>query len=471
MGIILDRNHKGFVIRFSTLIVMGVFFLMPLYSETPRKGEGGFLSFSDLVQDVEKSSGYKIALREYEGILREERLYSHPGDADFTVLPGIKNQKTEWENEGQTDLTMSTGVSFFLGRSRIQEDQYKTALRAVEAGQMELSSTRNEELYSLYVLYSELWLLQQEEPVLTDEKALAESRYARFLQLYENGAANLTDVEDEEDELQLAEDSLNQNLLKQKLTWYALLQARGGMDYKNFEEIPAIPTLKEVWFDIPLEEKPGILTAQVLETSANRQKIMNTIISLTETSARLKQPDWNLLLKPYFTHKDHDWDLTYNWESRNLDLNYAFPLASFNEFNTQTSQVDWVMGLSLVLSLGSGKSDSLEGDVYRSEIQRQEELLQEQADKLSLELRSVYQQWQQAFDSLKQAEASLLRQSRLKDAVNTRYEAGQALKADLFAADIAERRSLWKKASAQVDVQQSYFSLMVLTGDLSFIEN
>ncbi|OQY31388.1 MAG: hypothetical protein B6241_14200 [Spirochaetaceae bacterium 4572_59] len=453
-------------VKFFIPVLMSIIILMPLFSEDSDKGGGETLSFSDLVKDVERSSGYKIALREYEEILKEERFYNHPGDADFTVQPGMKNQKTDWGTEGQTDLTMSAGVSFFLGRSRIQEDKYRRAVRAVETGQMELSSTRNEELYSLYVLYTELWLQQQEEPVLTDEKTLAESRYDRFLQLYENGAAILTDMEDAEDELQLAEDSLNQNMLKQRLTWYTLLQARGGLEYEQFDDIPI---LDEFYFDVPSLDKPGILTGRVLEASAERQKQINTIISLSETEARLKQPDWNLQLKPYFTYDDHDWALSYNWENRNLDLNYAFPLATYNEFNTQTSSVDWVTGISIILSLGTGKSDSLERDVYMSEIQRQEELLQEQSEKLSLELRSVYQQLLQAFDSLEQAETSLLRQSRIKEAVNTRYDAGQALKTDLFSADTAENRSRWKKANAQIEVQQSYFSLMVLTGDLSFI--
>ncbi len=471
MNSVSDWKQNRPFIRASLLFIMSFLMLMPLFPEAGDKMNGAVLRFQDLVKEVENSSGYKIALQEYEEILKEERFYRHPGDADFTVQPGMKNQKIDWESEGQTDLTMSAGVSFFLGRSRVQQDKYKTAVRAVEAERMALSSTRNEELYSLYVLYSELWLLQQEEPVLADEKAVAESRYNRLVQLYENGAAVFTDVEDAEDELQLAEDDHNLNILKQRLTWYALLQARGGMDSEGFDIIPTIPVLEDFRFEVSSMEKPGTLTGQVLDASAERQKLINTISSLSDTVARLKQADWNMQLKPYFSYEDHDWALTYNWENRNLDLNYAFPLATYNEFKTQGVQVEWVTGLSVILSLGSGKADSLERDVYKSEIHRQEELLQEQSDKLSLELRTVYQQLLQAFDALDQAEASLLRQSRLKEAVNTRYEAGQALKTDLFSADVAERRSQWKKASALVDVQQSYFSLMVLTGDISFIEN
>jgi outer membrane protein TolC len=59
----------------------------------------------------------------------------------------------------------------------------------------------------------------------------------------------------------------------------------------------------------------------------------------------------------------------------------------------------------------------------------------------------------------------------LREAVYTRYEAGQALKTDLLSADTAESRSQWKKSSAQIEVQQSYLTLMVLTGDLSPLEN
>ena len=466
MNMRFTAEHIGSYLKSLLIVALATSILLPLYSQ-PEITNTGSLSFSDLVKDVENTSGYKIALQAYEKILREENFYSHPGDAELTAQPAVKNQTTEWGAQGQTDLTMSTGISFFLGKSLIQEDRYRAAVRAVRAAQMELSSTRREEILSLYILYSELWLLQQEEPVLVDEKLLAEDRYNRFLQLYENGSATLMDVEDASDELQLAEDSINQNLLKQRLTWFSLLQARGGM--KN-EQIIEIPDLNEFWFEVSTEEKPGTISGQVLETSAERQKQINTIISLKETSSRLEQLDWNLQFKPFFSYGDHDWTLTYNLENRNMNFDYSFPVATYNRLTNQTNQDSWITGVSIVLSFGTGKSDKLETDVYQSEILLQEELLHEQTDKLSLELRSVYQRLLQAVESLKQAETSLQRQIRLTEAVNTRFEAGQALKSDSFSADIAERRSQWKKASARIEVQQAYLTLMVLTGDLSFVE-
>ncbi len=424
------------------------------------------LSFEEALRDLTNNSSYQSALKSYEKSRQEIDLSRHPGDAELSVQPGVKTQYSEEGDQGETELTMSTGVTFVLGRNQIQEDRFRSAERDYQTEQLNLETVQREEILLLYRLYSDLWLLQQEYPILIDEENLARERYEGTLQLYENGAATLTVLEDREEELQHAEVSLNENSLKMRLKWFTLEQTRGLMGNESINEIPRLEDLK---FSIDLKKKPIAMTEQVLSSSADYSDQKNSIISLTETAERLEKRDWNLLIKPSLTYGDHDWTASYNWENRNLDFNYALPLATFNSQNTQTSQENWIAGLSLTLTLGTGKANRLDGEVTQTEILRQQELLREQTDKLSLELRTLYQQFVQAEENLTQAKESLLRQSRLKAAVDTRFEAGQALKADQFSAEISERRSRWKEEEARIELQQTYMSLMVLAGDLSFL--
>jgi outer membrane protein TolC len=424
------------------------------------------LSFEEAVRDLVNNSSYQSAQLSYEKSRQEMALSRHPGDAELSLQPGVKTQYSESGEPGQTELTMNSGLTFVLGRSLIQENKLRSAERDYKTEQLNLETVRMEEVLALYRLYSDLWLLQQEGPILEDEKKLARERYEGMLLLYENGTATLSDLEDSEEELQQAENSLNDNSLKQRLKWFTLEQARGlmGSDFVN-----EIPRLEDLNFSPDLNEKPISMTEQVLNSSVEYSDQRNSIMTLSETADRLDRKDWNLLIKPTLTYGDHDWSATYNWENRNLDLDYSAPLATFNSQSAQTSQDNWVTGLFLTLSLGTGKTNRLNREVTQTEILRQQELLKEQTDKLTLELRTLYQQFIQAEQTLLQAKESLLRQSRLKAAVDTRFEAGQALKIDKLSAEISERRSRWKEEEARVEWQQAYMSLMVLAGDLSFL--
>ena len=466
-----NRGNKSgkILLILATIMIAGV--RPPLSAQEDGLSEtvGKTLDFPTVMRDLDKNTTLRSAWQSYEKSSREIELYKHPGDTELSVQPGVKTQHSEEGESGQTDLTLSTGATFVLGRSLLQEERYRTAQRDFQTEKLSLDEVRRERIFYLYQIYSDLWLLQQEYPILVDEKNLADERYNGLLQLYESGAATLSEVEDGEEDLQQAEINLNQNLLDQRLTWFTLEQARGLMGNRVVNEIPVLDDLN---FDTSLGERPVSMTENVLNASPDYSEKQNTITSLAETMNRLDKPDWNFLVKPFLTHGDHDWDMTFNWENRNLDLGYSFPLTSFNKTEEQqTQQENWITGITVTLALGLGKTDRLDKEVLDTEMIRQQELLKEQSDKLSLELRTLYQRFIQAEKSLEQAKESSARQTRLKDAVETRLKAGQALRTDRFSADISERRSLWKVEEARIELQQMYMSLMVLAGDLSFLDN
>ena len=463
------KGSEKIVLISAMLILAGHFGFLAAQENSSTEARRETLSFRSVLNDLESSTSIQSAWYSYEKSRKEIEYYRHPGDIELSVQPGVKTQYSEEGDSGQTDLTMSTGATFVLGRSLLQEERLRTAERDFVTEKLSLDEVRRERILYLYQLYSGLWLLQQEYPILVDDKTLAEERYNGLVQLYENGAATLSEVEDGEENLQLAESGLNQNLLDQRLTWFTLEQARGLMGNGTMNEIPI---LEDLVFETSLNSRPVSMTPNVLNASSDYSGQQNTITTLTETMKRLEKQDWNLLLKPFLTHGDHDWAMTYSWENRNLDLNYTFPMGTFNKAEQQSvQQENWITGITLTLALGLGKTDRLDRDVLHSEMQRQQELLEEQSDRLSLELRTLYQRYIQAGDLLEQAKETSIRQSRLKEAVETRYEAGQALRTDRFSADISERRSLWKVEEARISLQQIYMSLMVLAGDISFLED
>ncbi len=466
-----NREYISFKINFFMTFIILSALILPLSAQEimSEQTTGETLSFSRVLADLDQSTALGAAREAYETSRKEVESSRYPGDPELSLQPGVKTQYSGEDGYGQTDLTMSTGASFVLGRSLLQEEKYRAARRSLQTELLSLQDVRRQRVSYLYQIYSNLWLLQQEYPILVDDKNLAEEKYEGLIQLYENGAVTLSQVEDGQEDLDTAEDSLNQNLLDQRLTWFTLEQARGLSGSRSGD---AIPLLEDVRFETALDEKPAGMTDDVLNTSPEYSKQQDSVTSLTETMTRLERPDWNVLVKPFLSRDDQDWTMTFNWENRNLDLGYAFPMGTFNEAESQSVQQDnWVSGISVTLTLGLGKSDRLEKDLLISERLRQQELQKEQADKLSLELRALYQRFIQARKNLDLAREASKRQSRLKEAVVTRFEAGQALRTDRASAEISERMSLWKVEQARVAVQQIYLSLMVLAGDIAFLDN
>ncbi|MBI9104261.1 MAG: TolC family protein [Spirochaetales bacterium] len=421
------------------------------------------MNFMEVLKDAEGTSSYREAFESYEKSLLELEMYSYPGDAGLSLTPGVKTQWTDFTNPAQTELDLNVGVSFFLGRSPSLEDKFQAAGRNVEISRLDMVSTLNEAVVTLYNLYSNLWLLQQEEVILEKEKQLAEELYYGTFQMYEGGSATLNDLEDSDEELQLAEDELNQNFLKQRLTWYTLQQARGKSE--NFQNVE-IPNFEEYWFEISEMPKPAILFEKILFENPDLLKMENSIVSLNDTIERLKGLDMDIVLRPFLGYDDYSMNLNWAWENRSMNLNFDLPLANFNMTGTEDSQKKWNGGLSLVLNIGTGKENTTERMVLESEIRRQKIVLQDQVDKFALTLRSAYQQFIQAQQSLDISETALARQIRLKNAVYTRYNAGLALKTELLSADLGVERSQWKIAGARVELQRTFMVLAVLSGVL-----
>ncbi len=445
------------------IIPVMLLWIQPLFSQADP---AEVLKFTDILGDSKISADYRLAVEEYEKSILEMELYRHPGDFGFNATPGVKFQWTDPETPLQTDININAGISWFLGRNEVSEEKYQAAVRSVETARLGMESALNDTVVIFYKLYSGLWLLQQEYLILDNEQSLARERYSGAYRMYLEGSISTSELEDAEEELRLAEESLQENSLDQRLTWFSLQQYRGKV--VNDQNM-TIPVLDEFWFNTPDVDKPSLLSEIASAVNYDVMKLQNALVSMEETAARLKKVNTGLSFKPYFGYDDYLATLTYAMDNNTMALNTAVPILSLNSTGSQDSQKKWNAGISLIFDIDSGKSDNLELKVLDKEILQQEILLKKQIDKSDLELRTLYQQQLQARQALQLAETAYQRQVRLRDAVSVRVDSGTALRIDLLSAETSLQRSFWKVSSARVAVQQAYLNYKLLEGNLNGI--
>jgi len=89
------------------------------------------------------------------------------------------------------------------------------------------------------------------------------------------------------------------------------------------------------------------------------------------------------------------------------------------------------------------------------EQQLEEEKLNALLETLNLEIRTAFQQWLNAGDSLEQAQRNLERAEENQKIVETKKAIGQAAEYEILEAAALVKRSQWKLESAFVDVEKT----------------
>ena len=449
-----------------TIILIICFLSVPVYMVfSQSQSDTDILTFKRVLEEKGSVSDFIIAVEEYEKSLLEQQLYNLFGDTEFGVSPAVRTQWINVTDPLQTDINVDLDLNFYVGRNPVLEEKYRAAVRNAEVKRLEMDSALNETVLSLYNLYSTVWLLQQDSIILEKEKQLGEIKYAGAYERYIEGVLTLNELEDAGEELLTAEDALQQNFLAMRLAWFSLQQYRGKSE--NLLNVE-IPVLEEFRFEVNNVQKPVVLSEQVLASDSNVLKLKNTLASLNETAERLRNFDLVFSLKPYMGYDDYSANLAYVPENRQFNISTSIPIASFNSSDSQDSEKKWNAGISIVFEIDSGKQNKIENEILKNEIGQQEILLKQQIDKTVYELRSSYQQFIQAQQTLDLSEKEYSRQIRQRDAVQVRLDSGQALRNDLLSADIAVQRSEWKNSSARISLQKAYMTLIVLTGAFPF---
>ena len=111
------------------------------------------------------------------------------------------------------------------------------------------------------------------------------------------------------------------------------------------------------------------------------------------------------------------------------------------------------------MSYAGNKSDTLDAENFAVDLQLEIAKLESISRELNLEIRTVYQQWVKAKDSLEQAERNLERSYENKKLVETQKQIGQVSEYELLEAEALIQRSLWKVEAVRIEEEKARISV------------
>lgn len=414
------------------ILVIGVF----LTALTAGSGVYS-LSFKEISSDLDNTFEVKNAVLQKEAAYNSVNLARSPGDIQISAVPGVKTVSGEIEYYGSAALKIPVGLSQ-LEKEKLSfsEDSYSLAYEKIE-------SARNSAFITLHRLYQDAYLIQEEESVIRLELEAAESMADILSQQYKNGNVPLSALSSAQEDLQDKREELSQELLKQRVSLYELAFT-AGMAVK--EEL-----LER--FVLEMEELPAppALTLNAMEKNPDIQAQKQKVQQISRTIDRLRGIDLGLSIKPFYSSAEHSVSLEYSVTDPLVSISYSFSPS----ISGQTSG-SWSAGISASLSFNSGKNDSLNIEVLQIQQNQENARLEYLTNLLSLQIRSSYQEYLKAKDTLEQSRRDLARTMDNKKIVEAKAALGQAAEYEIKEAYAQVKRAEWKVESSRINLEKAY---------------
>ncbi len=410
------------------------------------------LTFEDISSAVNETYDVKAALLQTENAKKTVALSKIPGDLSFSISPSVKTTTADGadfadavEYYGISSVKIPTGLS----------DEEKEKVSFLEddlaiAG-LNVSEAKRKAFITVHRLYQEAWLLQEEREVLLAELDAVQTRVDILSQQYRNGSISLTVLSEAEEDLADKEEELSQKLLNEKLTLYELAFTV-NRDVKE-------ETLEKFELDMEKLPSPPVLTTWATDNHPDLIAQKYKVKQIKTTYTRMAKPDLDISVSPFFSSDDYSVSAEYSFSDPMLSLAYSFPVYTQGTLPYSTKEDDtWSMGLSVELSFSSGKTDTKNMDLLKIEEKQEEARLQYLIDYTSLKIRSSYQEYLKALDSLKQAKRDLKRDMDNRKIVETRASLGQAFDYEIKESDALVKRAEWDVENARVAVEEAYLN-------------
>jgi outer membrane protein TolC len=409
------------------------------------------LSFDEVLGRIDQTTDVQLAIIQVEEAKSKTRLVGFPGDPSLTLTPGVKaiSQEEGYFGE-QVDLTGAVSFGLPVGLSELEQEKVSEAHADLVVAQRNLEDVRDKIFLRLFSLYQTAWLAQEELGVLEKEAEAARAIYDITKHRFENGKASLIDLSEEDKDREKAEDLYLQGRLNHRLSWLEL-----AFTAKLSPEVTAVlesPVIEETGVEFP---KPPELSAWAYSNHPTTVEQALKIRLISDSVNRLGKLDYALNLKTFFNYQDHAVTLGYVFTSPEMTGSYSFPIHSFGEIPESTgagSQVEtWNMGVTLGLTIATGTNDGLVIEGLRLELQRERERLEFLKRALDLDIRSKYQQWLKAQDSVKQAETNLSFTIENRTIAETKKSLGMIGEEEFLEANALVERARWNLSKAIVD--------------------
>jgi outer membrane protein TolC len=409
------------------------------------------LSLEEVLARIDQTNDVKLAFIAVESAASETHLLKHPGDPNVSLTPGIKAISQEQGDFGeQVDLTGSVSFGVPIGLTDFQRERVFEAEVDLQVAQRNLQDAREGMLLRLYSLYQAAWLAQEETRILEQEATAARANYEITKERFEDGEVALIDLTAKDKDRQQAEDLYLQGLLNKRLSWLEL-----AFTAKLDPEFGVLDPPSIDGSEIELPRPPDLASWAYLNhpTMVEQRLKIKTINNSIE---RLKKLDYTLNLRTFFNYQDHSASLGYVFTSPELTSSYSFPITSFGEIPQSTgagSQIDtWNTGVTIGFTLATGTNDGLAIDSLKLDLRREMERLDLLKRTLDLEIRSKYQQWLKAQDSVAQAENGLAFALENRNIAETKKSIGLIGDGEMLEADAAVERARWNLDKAKIDL-------------------
>lgn len=399
------------------------------------------VTFNDLASGLTDLYTVKSAEMQLASAGKNIEVLKNPEDWAVSLNPGIKITD-------KTEITGSLTVKVPLGLSPAEKEKLNVSRDAYTMAEISVDTAKRKSFSTLYSLYQEAWLLQEEERVLTAELEAAKAKAAVFESHYKNGSVSLTDLTAAQNDLQEREITSSQELMKQRISWYEL----------SFTVNRAIREDVLERYELPMKElpTPPELSLSAYDTDPDIKSQQLKIAQLRQTIARLKTANISLSIKPFAGMGDHSVSMEYTTSNPAISASYAYAASQGG-----TAGSTWSGGITFGLAYTGGKSDAQNVSLLEMTVEQETARLDYMHDLLSLRIRTAYQQYLKAEDLLGQAKKDLERSMDNKKIVETKAALGQAAEYEQKEAQAAVLRAQWKVESARIDVEKAYLNTAV----------
>ncbi len=399
------------------------------------------VTFNDLASGLNDTYTVKSAEMQLDSAGKNIEVLKNPGDWAVSLNPGIKVTD-------KTEITGSLTVKVPLGLSSTEKEKLNVSMDAYTIAAVSVDAAKRKSFSTLYSLYQTAWLLQEEDRVLTAELEAANTKAAVIESQYKNGSVSLTDLTAAQNDLQTRKITSSQELMKQRISWYEL----------SFTVNRAIREDVLERYELPMAElpTPPELSLSAYDNDPDIKAQQLKIAELRQTIARLKTANISLSIKPFAEMGDHSVSMEYVISDPAISASYAYDTSQGG-----TAGSTWSGGVTFGLSYTGGKSDAQNVSLLEMTVEQETARLDYMHDLLSLQIRTVYQQYLKAVDLLGQAKKDLERSMDNKNIVETKASIGQAAEYEQMEAQAAVLRAQWKVESARIDVEKAYLDTAV----------
>ncbi len=409
------------------------------------------LSLNDVLARLDETYAVRSARLSVDRAEKEFERLRFSGDPTVSLDPQVKATTRVGESFAEeVALSGTASAKLPLGLSEIEKERARAAADALTAARDRLAQARGEAFLEAYGLYQAAWLAREEQGVLTAELDAARAYTEALRERFQIGDVSLTDLSEAEEDLQRREEAVLEGGLKLRLSWLEMAYTFG------FDLTPETPELNPETRSPETAELPNppVLAAWAFEHDPELKVLNNGIAQIDDTLARLGKADLSVSLKGFGGISDHSASLTYTFQEPQLSASYSFPIYTIGEVPTSgsgTSEDTWNIGLSVGLSFTNGRADSLEGESLA--LTRELEMAKIEARQQSLELgiRSQYQQWLKATQSLEQARRNLERVEQNRKILDSKRSLGLVNDYDILAAAALGVRAHWTVRAAEIE--------------------